>query len=213
VGIVGAIYGGLRWRKLRRGKPAPGNIKWVTLGGVALILVGALLMPTTPEDKADRKAQESTSQSAKQSSKSAASANKNASSKKATEDAISRHFSSGSKAAASSKKAADSAASSLQAKASSIYTDNGSEKEWPLVSRIEVNHSGSMVTGVSIWADGSLANADTATLKHYFALGAQIGNQLLDDDSYDVPYVQVYAEQTKVARSQVTNTSQMKDLR
>ncbi|KRN95124.1 hypothetical protein [Pediococcus stilesii] len=98
-------------------------------------------------------------------------------------------------------------------KAETIFeNDLGGTDEYPLIGHIEVNHSGDDITGVSVWGDESLTTASPSDLKHYFSAGAQIGSRLLNKD-YKVPFIQVYAGNKKVARSEYGNNSQMKDLR
>jgi hypothetical protein len=212
VGIVVAVYGAMQWRKLKKQGGDTKKAKWLIPGGVVLIIIGGALITTTPEYKADMDADKASSQSSKKASSASSKKTKDAA-KNSSKAASSKLAASISKAVKRDKEADKKKSDALQAKVDAIYKDLGGDEEYPLTARIEVNGSSDHITGVSVWADGSLANADTATLKHYFALGAQVGNRLLGGDTYKVPYVQVYAEQTKIARSQITNTSQMKDLR
>ena len=212
VGIVAAVYGAMQWRKLKKQGGDTKKAKWLIPGGVILIIIGGALITTTPEYKADVANSKASSQSSKKASSASSKKAKDAA-KSSSKAASSKLAASISKAVKRDKEADKKKTDALQAKVDAIYKDLGGDEEYPLTSRIEVNGSIDHITGVSVWADGALANADTATLKHYFALGAQVGNRLLGDDTYKVPYVQVYAEQTRIARSQATNTSQMKDLR
>ncbi|TLQ05437.1 DUF308 domain-containing protein [Pediococcus stilesii] len=101
-------------------------------------------------------------------------------------------------------------------KAKEIFEDIGGDDSYPLVGHIKVVlNSKNKITGIMVWADESLSTSNTSDLKHYFSAGAQIGNQLLDDkkDKYKVPFIQLYAGNKLIARSQYTNNSQMKDVR
>lgn len=111
------------------------------------------------------------------------------------------------------KKEKQSSKASLNKKAQAAFKDIGGLDEYPLVSKIEVNHNGNKVTGVSVWGDESLASVSLTLLKHYFSAGAQVGNRLLGSTTGKVPFIQVYAGSQRVARSAYTNNSEMKDLR
>ena len=171
--------------------------------GIALLFIGVAVTPSPDSAKSDKDNAAQSSKAVKSSKSSKKRSNTNASSK----------TSSSSESEKSNTSSSSKPKQSLQDKANKIFNDMGGNDEYPLVSRIEVNGTAKNITGVSLWCDGGLQSADAATLKHYFSLAAQVGNQLLDDGSYKVPFVQVYAEQTKIARSEYTNTSQMKDLR
>lgn len=111
------------------------------------------------------------------------------------------------------KKKKQSSKTTLNKKAQAAFKDIGGLDEYPLVSKIEVNHDRNKVTGISVWGDESLASASPTLLKRYFSAGAQVGNRLLGSATGKVPFIQVYAGSQKVARSAYTNNSEMKDLR
>lgn len=202
-GIAIFIVGIIRVISFRKKKlPLKQPLILIVLG-IALLFIGVAVTPSPDSTKSDK-------DSAAQSSKAVQSSE---ASKKSSSSSSSSKTNASSESKASSASSSSAPKESLQDKANSLFADMGGKDEYPLVSRIEVNGTENNITGVSLWCDGALQAADAATLKHYFSLAAQVGNQLLDDGSYKVPFVQVYAEQTKVARSEYTNTSQMKDLR
>lgn len=123
-------------------------------------------------------------------------------------------------ASSSSKKSSsnDSGSTDFDKQVKAGFKEIGGSKEYPAISRVEANTSNGNLKGISIWGDESLEDASSSELKHYFSAGAQIGNYVFahdkdDDNDMKVPFVQVYAGNTKIARSDFSNNSQMKDLR
>lgn len=101
-------------------------------------------------------------------------------------------------------------------KAKDIYEDIGGDEAYPLTGHIEVSlNSSKKVNSVMVYADKSLARGTIEDLRHYFSAGVQIGNHLLDNDKdgeYNVPFIEVFAGNRMVARSQYSNNAQMKVL-
>ncbi len=112
----------------------------------------------------------------------------------------------------------DSKEAKLNKQVQAGFKDIGGSEEYPLIGHVTANVSNGELKGVSVWGDESLSDVSAQELKHYFSAGAQIGNYVFDHDKDDdndmkVPFVQVYAGNTKIARSDFSNNSQMKDLR
>lgn len=97
-------------------------------------------------------------------------------------------------------------------KAQKIYKDISSDGTYDYLNKLELVQNNGKITGVSIYCDNSLKNADQTTLQHYFSLAAQVGNQTLGKGT-NTPYVQVYAGGDRIAKSKLDNNNQMVDMR
>lgn len=83
--------------------------------------------------------------------------------------------------------------------------------DYPLLKRYKLDFDGKKVTGIQVWCDPSLANADESTLRHYFRYGITVGMKAKNSTS-KAPYVQIYAgDSGVVAKSKLTNNMTFQD--
>lgn len=99
-------------------------------------------------------------------------------------------------------------------RASEKYKELTSDNTYPLAIKQKINYdSDGTATSAQIWCDESLSNADQATLRHYFALEAQVVSYATNKDDGSFPIVQVYSNGHMIARSSSSNHNETVDLR
>lgn len=99
-------------------------------------------------------------------------------------------------------------------RAKAKYKELADSGDYPLAIKQDVNFdSDGKVSNIQLWCDESLANADQATLRHYYSMGAQVASYAVNKKDGSFPIVQVYSGSHMVTRSDNSNHNQNVDVR